>query len=507
LNVEIAKKGHSFKGAFSYYLHDKDAQTADRVAWAETRNLAHDDPAFAQSVMIATARQADALKEGAGVKATGRKATAGPVYAFSLSWHPSEAGDLDRAEMVRAADAALKVVKADHLQAVIVCHQDTAHPHVHVIVNRVNPVNGLSEGFQKDFNRLDEWADRYERECGRIVSPNRAKKYDDQRKRAQDQARRREEQKERDDAPAPDHVAPAKQAAPASSAMKSRAALLAQRQAEQKALHKQEWVDLATANKARRDAVYAERIDFKAIAARHRAETKPLWSQLGKAQAAERKIFLVRERRVLGIVYNAIDTARDQQSRGVANDRGFLAMAIGYTLSPAARRAGLDARQKDAKDDLARSLDAALIAKFDAVKAQRAGKLAEVSRIYEAARNELIERQNTEVAAIRVEWRQLYAEREQAGEAHPSFTWRRRAAANERQSRVQQRMKGGFGKAAGEGEAKDAPAPKASSRVRTSWTKAADKDQDAGQRSGGRREIRTAADRLRRGGRDFDRGR
>ena len=74
MNFSIAAKGHSFKGAFAYYLHDKGAQTAERVAWAETRNLAHDDPAYAQSVMIATARQAAAMKKAAGVAATGRKA-------------------------------------------------------------------------------------------------------------------------------------------------------------------------------------------------------------------------------------------------------------------------------------------------------------------------------------------------------------------------------------------------------------------------------------------------
>lgn len=505
MNIEIAKKGHSFKGAFSYYLHDKGAQTTDRVAWSETRNLAADDPAFAQSVMIATARQADALKEAAGVKATGRKATAGPVYAFSLSWHPSEAGDLDRAEMVRAADAALQVLKAEHLQAVIVCHRDTDHPHVHVILNRVNPANGISEGFNKDRDRLDEWADAYERERGRIVSPKRAKKYDDRRKRAQDQQRRKDEKLPPAPSRSPDHVAPANQSTPVSPSLKSRAVQLAQEQEAQKARHKQEWVDLADANKARRDTIYAQRIDFKAIAARHRAETKPLWSQLGKAQAAERRVFQSRERRILGIVRNAIDTAEDQLRRGVTGDRGFWAMAVSYTLSPAARRASLEVRQKDAKDALARSLDVSLIAKFDAVKAQRAGKLAEANRIYQAARAALIERQNTEAGTIRAAWRQLYVERERAGEAHPPFTWRRRTVANDRQKRAPAPIKEGFERSAQRDPA--SPAPVSPSRIRESWGGATGSGKEVGRRMGLAREGRTGADRLRRPGRDFDRGR
>ena len=53
-----------------------------------------------------------------------------------LAWHPDEAPRLDRAEMLRAADAALAVIDAAHLQCVIVCHRDQPHPHVHCVVPR-----------------------------------------------------------------------------------------------------------------------------------------------------------------------------------------------------------------------------------------------------------------------------------------------------------------------------------------------------------------------------------
>lgn len=88
--------------------------------------------------MIATANEAEALKRQAGVKATGRRSTR-VVYAFSLSWHPDEAPRLDRAEMLRAADSALAAIDAAHLQCIIVCHSDQPHPHVHCVVNRVDP--------------------------------------------------------------------------------------------------------------------------------------------------------------------------------------------------------------------------------------------------------------------------------------------------------------------------------------------------------------------------------
>jgi hypothetical protein len=101
-----------------YYLHDKRAPggtehplTSERVAWAETRNLAVEDPHLAMRLMIATANMAEALKRQAGIKASGRRST-NAVYAFSLSWHPDEADRLDRAEMLRAADAALAAIAA-----------------------------------------------------------------------------------------------------------------------------------------------------------------------------------------------------------------------------------------------------------------------------------------------------------------------------------------------------------------------------------------------------------
>ena len=71
--AQIAKRGTSFKGAGLYYLHDKKADTSERVAWTETRNLMTDNPAMGLRVMAATAMDKDRLKADAGIKATGRK--------------------------------------------------------------------------------------------------------------------------------------------------------------------------------------------------------------------------------------------------------------------------------------------------------------------------------------------------------------------------------------------------------------------------------------------------
>ena len=61
----IAGMGTSFKGAFLYYCHDKDALTDARVAWTETLNLMADTAEKAWRFMAYTAQSHDRLKQAA----------------------------------------------------------------------------------------------------------------------------------------------------------------------------------------------------------------------------------------------------------------------------------------------------------------------------------------------------------------------------------------------------------------------------------------------------------
>lgn len=165
--------GASFKGAALYYLADKREPgeavrtTTDRVAWTQTVNLPTDDADRAWRMMAHTAMSQSALKQAAGVKATGRKLTK-PVMAYSLAWSPDEAPP-DKAEMIEAAKASLAALGLEQHQALIVCHTDTEHPHVHVIVNRVDPANGIAHKGSKTKLVLSAWAEAYERERGQIL--------------------------------------------------------------------------------------------------------------------------------------------------------------------------------------------------------------------------------------------------------------------------------------------------------------------------------------------------
>lgn len=157
------KPGRSFIGAWAYYGHDKrDAaqiergegqHTAERVEWHHVENLAGiEDAQAAIGLMIDTAHLSRRCEK--------------PVYAFSLAWHPEQ--QPERAAMIEAGREALQVLGMEDYQAVFVAHNDTAHRHVHVIVNRVHPVTGKAANNYRDQEKLQAWALAYEREHGKV---------------------------------------------------------------------------------------------------------------------------------------------------------------------------------------------------------------------------------------------------------------------------------------------------------------------------------------------------
>ena len=168
---KVAASGRSFKGAAQYYLHDKSADTSERVAFTEAVNLMANDPRTAIAHMIDTATHADELKHAAGIKA-GRKLQK-PVYSYSLAWHPSETPT--KAEQIEAARDTLKLLGLSKHQALIVAHTDKDHQHVHVIVNRVHPETGKAASMSNDRRKLSEWAQGYEEQRGQVFCIERVK--------------------------------------------------------------------------------------------------------------------------------------------------------------------------------------------------------------------------------------------------------------------------------------------------------------------------------------------
>jgi len=174
MRPDLAKSGKSFKGAGQYYLHDKQADTKNRVAFTHVENVNTNDAAKALKVMAHTAyTQAELKREHyrrnnpddpqcLNFKA-GRPAKV-CVMHYSLAWHPSETPD--REHMIASVRETLKAMKLDEHQAVMVAHNDTPHPHIHVIVNTIHPITGKAAKVYKPIENLQAWSRAYERERG-----------------------------------------------------------------------------------------------------------------------------------------------------------------------------------------------------------------------------------------------------------------------------------------------------------------------------------------------------
>lgn len=162
---KVAAKGASFKGAGLYYLHDKDALTAERVAFTHTENLPTSNPEIALKMMAHTAMRQNEIKAANGTVRTGRKLTY-PVYTYSLSWAPDE--QPTQAQMIEAGQETLKALGLEGHEVLMVAHNDEPHPHIHLIVNRVNPETGKAATLSSDHLTLSRWAEAYEKQQGKI---------------------------------------------------------------------------------------------------------------------------------------------------------------------------------------------------------------------------------------------------------------------------------------------------------------------------------------------------
>lgn len=169
---KIHAKGTSFVDAARYVLHDKGADTDERVQWAKTYNIGTNNPEAAARVMAYTAMDAPRLKKQAGIPNTGRKSKQ-HVFHATLSWHADESGELTDDHQYSAAKWFLDKLGAGDRQAIIVAHNDGPHPHVHILVNRISHKDGrmLSSSLEKI--KASQWAEKYERDRGKIYCDQR----------------------------------------------------------------------------------------------------------------------------------------------------------------------------------------------------------------------------------------------------------------------------------------------------------------------------------------------
>lgn len=397
---KVAKSGHSFKGAAAYYLHDKTqdndfnqasgakAQTSDRVEWTETRNLATDNPDLAWKIMAASALDGDRLKqinreaEGKRAQASGEQ-NGKSVYAYSLGWHPDEKDTLTREDMTAAANASLEKLGFKDHQAMIVAHNDTAHPHVHVLVNKVNQQTGKMHNPNMDYKTLDKWAREYRQERGQEhYCQNREDKWKKNDQGVSNENREKQTNTRLNGDENKTMNADDPRAAEFRKNQAARNNRVSEIGKNMKTRHDEQWTRFKANNKQAKEDIYdrykrpmqdaRERLntakkahaDIKeALAAKMdnridaiKAKYKPAMSQIGKQQWKDKKNWNAHERSLSGRVGHAITAALINRKLAPSQSKGFVKDAFKMLVNTGARNAAFEKVQKAQFDKVAKDM-------------------------------------------------------------------------------------------------------------------------------------------------------
>lgn len=154
--IAAVSNGRRFAALARYLTHTRGGEPT-RAAWLIGRNLPIDDAMLAAKVMQATAAANARVRD--------------PVYHVALAFDPAD--PVTRGGMERVADRVLRDVGLAGHQALLVAHDDRAHPHVHLMVNRVHPETGRAWDRAHDYRRLEASLRAVEQELGLRLVPGR----------------------------------------------------------------------------------------------------------------------------------------------------------------------------------------------------------------------------------------------------------------------------------------------------------------------------------------------
>ena len=414
---KLHAKGRSFRGAAAYLLHDKDrAKSAERVAWAETRNLATDDPDVAWRLMAATAMDQERLKKLAGVKNTGRKSQ-DAVLHLTLSWHPDEKDKLAKEEMVRAALGALRALKAEDRQALFVCHDDEPQPHLHILLNRVSAEDGRMLSSSKEKLALSRWAEAYEKERGKVlceerVLNNAARDRGEYVRGEKDKPRHIYElEAANDNHPDPEQVRREQRKKDADAAKQSRD----RQQRAEKA-----WRDLVAQHRQRvKDIRTKARLAIAERTKSVREAMRPNWKALHQQQASELKDFQEKEEHLIGRVQNALRSIDFKAMLRSGERKKAVTDAFQVIASAGARAEAVKRRQQEDAAKLQARQRAEEVKAATAIRRARADELAKNRTRFIQERSALTLSTGMDGAAVRATWKTRTHQRREAWEKRP----------------------------------------------------------------------------------------
>jgi len=451
--------GTSFKGVFAYLQHDKRLEgeevnfTSDRVEWQAFRNLATDNPDMAYRIMMATANQQDALKREAGQSAAGNKSDK-VVFHYSLGWHPDEAAGLSKSEMLRAADESIRALGAEGHQAAIIAHSDTAHPHLHVVINRVDPENGKMLDLWKYQERLSKWAMAYEQERGKVWCDKRVENWKRRDLGAVFSADRGAAYHKHDQAQALGH-ANDNDIRKLWAEQKAKDAALAKDGEAMHSRHSKEWKDLSAWYAKGKERIAGRNAGdastpFQKARAQIKDQYRPAWREHFAKQRAETQAFTRREKHLGGKLENAVAAVRHARALGREDSKGFMAMAFNFLTSSKARTDALARLHTAQTRELGGRQNADIGAAIAKIKVDQQKAYTAHREGFSAKRDALKASQRGEKQALSQKWQERKQERDRVVDvAGRTETLKTERKATQEPSRGQQRSE--FNKAAREG--------------------------------------------------------
>lgn len=320
--VEITQ-GKSFKGLSAYLLQDENRDTAERVGWTQTLNLNDAQADQAWRLMLATANSANALKEASGIKKG--KTPVKVVHHFSLNFNPED--NVTPEIMTKAVREALAVYGMEHHQALAVEHTDKAHRHVHVMVNLIDPENGMSGAtpvmgedgkkrskLSNSQRRLSSWAQKFERDHGLNITEGRLANANKRSQGEQVDARRKkrnvheQEQREKSTDRTRDFL---------KRKHDDRAKAIQAKSAELKEQSRHEWDALKQSYQAEKSAIKAQMSPaMKERSAEIKELFKPYWADMFKRQRKELQAFEAGDRTTIGRIWHASAVFKERALEG-----------------------------------------------------------------------------------------------------------------------------------------------------------------------------------------------
>lgn len=357
--------------------------------------------------MAVTAMDQDRLKREAGIRPGGKQGK-GPVLHLSLSWHAEEAKDLTKEEMLRAANGAIRAIKLENRQTLIVCHDDEPQPHVHILVNRVSPEDGRLPKDYNDYRKLSRWAKKYEKERGKIYCDQRVI---NEKARERGEYVKAEGNKTR-------HFVEMQQAVNDNDAKKrleemhkQLAHAIKEKERQRRKLHAHKRNELELDHRKRVAKIRERARHAMAQEQMHiRNRFRPQWGELYHEQQAELRHFEQEEGKAIGRMRNVLRTIDFRSLVGQAgSDDGrakTISQAFEVLVSTGARRKALERKHAWQDKELEKKQKEGERAARECHQDLRKRQLDENRQQFQRERNDLLLVQAMEKANTRAAWRE-----------------------------------------------------------------------------------------------------